>query len=70
MFSIDMTRQGWRDDNQTVYRKLKAFLIDSPAWAWIEPSDQQEDGCTAFFAWTNHYNGQGKLSKQTALAKT
>jgi hypothetical protein len=23
-------------DNQTVYRKLKAFLIDLPGWAWIE----------------------------------
>jgi hypothetical protein len=23
-------------DNQTVYRKLKAFLIDSPGWVWIE----------------------------------
>jgi hypothetical protein len=29
------------DTNQMVYRKLKAFLIDSPgcAWAWIEPHD-------------------------------
>ena len=70
MFDMDQTRQGWRHDNRTVYRKLKAFLIDSPAWAWIEPFDIQEDGRAAFFAWIDHYNGQGELSKRTALAKT
>jgi hypothetical protein len=29
-------------DNHTVsYRKLKAFLVDSPGWAWIEPLTTQ-----------------------------
>ena len=45
-------------DNVTVYRKLKAFLIDGPRWAWIEPYDSTENGHEAFIAWCNHYNGQ------------
>jgi hypothetical protein len=49
--------------------KLKAFLADSPAWAWIEPYDLAKNGRAAYQAWINHYNGQGKLSKRTALAK-
>ena len=56
-------------DNQTIYRKLKAFLIDSPGWAWIGPHNTAEDGQVAFLAWTNHYNGEGELSKWTAIAK-
>jgi hypothetical protein len=57
-------------DNQTVYRKLKAFLIDSPGWAWIEPHDNKENGRNAYLAWIAHYtNGEGELSKRTALAK-
>jgi regulator of sirC expression with transglutaminase-like and TPR domain len=28
-----------------------------------------ENGCGAFLSWTSHYNGQGELSKHTAMAK-
>jgi hypothetical protein len=28
-----------------------------------------ENGRGAFLAWTSHYNGQGELSKHTAMAK-
>ena len=44
-------------------------LIDSPGWAWIEPHDSAENGRAAFKAWTDHYNGEGELSKWTAIAK-
>ena len=56
-------------DNQAVYRKLKAFLIDSPGWAWIEPHDTAEDGRAAYMAWAAHYNGERELSKRTVIAK-
>ena len=56
-------------DNQFVYRKLKAFLVDTPAWAWIEPYDLAENGRAAYQAWVNHYNGEGELSKRTAMVK-
>jgi hypothetical protein len=56
-------------DNMAVYRKLKAFLIDSPGWVWIEPHDMAENGRAAFLAWIAHYDGEGELSKRTALAK-
>ena len=59
----------FESDNRDVYRKLKAFLINTPEWAWIEPFNGMEDGHQAFRAWSNHYNGEGALSKRTALAK-
>jgi hypothetical protein len=34
---------GFQMDNMAVYRKLKAFLVDSPGWAWIEPHDMAEN---------------------------
>ncbi len=32
--------------------------------------NDRENGRAAFWAWFNHYNGQGELSKQTSLAKS
>jgi hypothetical protein len=48
---------------------LKAFLVETPGYTWIESFNSSEDGRAAFLAWTTHYNGQGKLSKHTAIAK-
>ena len=70
MYQLKLTGPSFELDNRTVYRKLKAFLIDTPGWAWIEPYDLAEDGRAAFQAWVTHYNGQGELSKRTAMAKT
>ena len=52
MFQLLLTRDAYQLDNHTVYRKLKAFLINSTgwAWAWIEPHDSDEGGCAAFKA--------------------
>ena len=65
-----LTGDAYQLNNHNIYRKLKAFLINSPGWAWIEPHDSAADGCTAFKAWMDHYNGEGKLSKHTAIVKT
>jgi len=70
MYQFPLTGGSFELDNQTVYRKLKAFLIDSPGWAWIEPHDTVENGRAAYIAWTEHYNGEGELSKRTAMAKS
>ena len=69
MYQIPLEGSAYSLDNKTVYRKLKAFLIDGPGWAWIKEFDNAEDGRAAFFAWTGHYNGAGELSKRIALAK-
>jgi hypothetical protein len=68
-YQFPLTGSSFELDNQTVYRKLKAFLIDSPGWAWIEPHDNAENGRGAYLAWVAHYNGEGELSKRTAIAK-
>jgi hypothetical protein len=70
MFQFLLTGGSFELNNQMVYRKLKAFLIDSPGWAWIEPHDTTEDGRAAYLAWIAHYNGKGELSKRTAIAKS
>jgi hypothetical protein len=70
MYQFPLTGWSFELDNQTVYRKLKAFLIDSPGWAWIEPHNMAENGRAAYIAWMEHYNGEGKLSNRTAMAKS
>ena len=36
IYQFPLAENSFELDNQSVYRKLKAFLIDSPSWAWIE----------------------------------
>ena len=69
VYRIPLVGTAFDSDNRAVYRKLKAFLINTPGWAWIEPFNATEDGRQAFRAWSDHYNGEGELSKRTALAK-
>jgi hypothetical protein len=69
MYQFPLTGGSFELDNQTIYRKLKAFLIYLLGWAWIEPHDTAKDGRTAYMAWTKHYNGEEELSKRTSLAK-
>ena len=69
MFQLPLNGNGYEEDNRAVYRLLKAFLISSAGWAWIEQFNPTENGRAAFQAWSNHYNGQGELSKRTAIAK-
>ena len=69
MYQFPHQGESYELDNQMVYWKLKAFLIDSPGWTWIEPHDASEDDWAAFLAWTGHYNGEGELSKCTAITK-
>jgi hypothetical protein len=70
MYWFQLYGPSYELDNQSVYRKLKAFLVDTPAWAWIEPCNLAENGRAAYQAWVNHYNREGELSKHTAMAKT
>jgi hypothetical protein len=43
MYRFPLNGNSYELDNQSVYSKLKAFLVDSPAWAWIEPYDLAEN---------------------------
>ena len=69
MFQLPLVGASFEADNRNVYRKLKSFLVNTAGWAWIEPYDAAEDGRAAYWAWVNHYNGQGELSKRVQLAK-
>jgi hypothetical protein len=69
MYHLPLTGKAYSMDNKSVYHLLTSFLINTSGWTWIEPYDTMENGRRAFLAWTSHYNGQGELSKHTAMAK-
>jgi hypothetical protein len=68
MYQFPLTGGSFEWDNQTIYRKLKAFPIDLPGWAWIKPHYTAENGRAAYMAWTEHYSGKGELNKRMAMA--
>jgi hypothetical protein len=68
MYQIPLNGNAYNLDNASVIRKLKAFLVETPGYTWIESFNASEEGRAAFLAWTTHYNRQGKLSKHTAIA--
>lgn len=69
IYQIPLEGNAYNLDNASVFRKLKAFLVETPGYTWIESFNTSEDGRAAFLAWTGHYNGRGELSKRTAIAK-
>jgi hypothetical protein len=69
VYQLPLPGEAYSMDNKSVYCLLKSFLINTSGLTWIEPYDTMENGRGAFLAWTSHYNGQGELSKHTAMAK-
>jgi hypothetical protein len=69
LYQLSLTDKAFSMDNKLVYCLLKSFLVNTSGCTWIEPYNTMENGCGAFLAWTSHYNGQGELSKCTAMAK-
>ena len=69
MFQLPLVGLRFEEDNCVLFRKLKAFLIDTAGCIWIELFNVLKDGRSAFGAWSDHYNGCGKMSKCTALAQ-
>ena len=62
--------QEYNLDSHTLYAKLKAFLIGSAGYAWIERFDHAANRNAAFQAWVDHYNWAEKLNKRMDLAKS
>jgi hypothetical protein len=70
MYQFPLEGGSFELDNQTVHRKLKAFLINASGWAWIEPHDMAEKGRNAYYlAWIANYIGEGELSKKERMAR-
>jgi hypothetical protein len=69
IYQLPLTGEAYSMDNKSVYHLLKSFLVNMSGWTWIEPYDTMENGQGAFLSWMSHYNGQGELSKHTAMAK-
>jgi hypothetical protein len=69
MYQLPLTGGAFEEDNKQMFLLLKSYLINMPGWTWIESFNATENGRGAFLAWATHYNGQGELSKRTAMAK-
>jgi hypothetical protein len=69
MYQMPLAGVAYQMDWTTIYCDLKAYLINTPGFTWIEAFDATEDGHGAYLAWEAHYSGQGELSKCMALAK-
>ena len=67
---MSLTGQEYNLDNRTLYAKLKAFLIGSAGYEWIERYNHTANGRTAFQACVDNYNEAGELNKRTALEKS
>ena len=39
-------------------------LVDTPAWAWVEPYDKEQDFRKALFSVDDYFNGPGEVSKR------
>ena len=55
-------------DSQEVYRIVKQWTLNTPAFAWVCPFGKREDGRGDVTAIRAHYDGPGKTAKK--LAKT
>ena len=55
-------------DNKTT-DILKQWLVDTSAWAWVEPFDKKQDFRKAYFSVEHYFNGPGQVSKRVHHAK-
>ena len=56
-------------DYQEVYRIVKQWILNNPAFAWVRPFDRRKDGRGAVVAMRAHYDGPGETSKKLAMAE-
>ena len=42
MYEIRLDSVQAKSDNKTAYRYFKQWLVDTPAWAWVEPFDKEQ----------------------------
>ena len=54
MYQLPHEGKGYNKDNQTVYLKLKEYLIDTNGYTWISDYNRSDNGRAAFQAWSNH----------------
>ena len=69
LYQVRLDGPAFHLDNKVVYNLLKAYLVDTEAYTWIKGFDATQNGREAFLAWSDHYNGEGELSKRTRWAK-
>ena len=69
LYGAALTSPYFVNDSQEVYRIVKQWTINNPAFAWVRPFDIRKDGRGAVAAMRAHYDGPGKTAKNLAKAE-
>ena len=68
LYSYPLSGQYFREDNKTVFCLLSDLVKDQPA-IWIRDYMRSQDGCAAWQALTEHYDGGGAKEKRINRAE-
>ncbi|KAG7370060.1 hypothetical protein IV203_027806 [Nitzschia inconspicua] len=66
---VTLTGELFEKDNKKLWGLLKAWLVNSASWTWIESYGKTNNGHGAWLAMVDHYNGDGERNKRVQLAK-
>ena len=64
-----LTGPSFVKDSQEVYRIVKQWTLDTPAFSWVRPFDRREDGRGAVAAMRAQYDGPGESAKKISKAE-
>ena len=63
IYGATLTGPSFVQDSQEVYRIVKQWTLNNPAFSWVRPFDKREDGRGAVAAMRAHYDGPGETAK-------
>ena len=69
LYGAALTGPSFVQDSQEVYRIVKQWTLNTPAFAWVHTFDKREDGRGAVSTMSDHYDGPGKTAKKLAKAE-
>jgi hypothetical protein len=55
-------------DKNAVFDAIKSFVVGGPHWTWIQDFERQCDGCSAWLALKEHFDGPGSKIHLKAAA--
>ena len=66
LYGSALTGSSFVQYSQEVYRIVKQWNLNTPAFAWVRPFDKREDGRGAVSAMHAYYDGPGETAKKLA----
>ena len=69
LYGAALTGPYFVQDSQEVYRIIKQWTLNNPAFAWVRPFNKREDSRGAVATMSAYYDGPGKTAKNIAKAE-